>query len=504
MGGHTLKNTVHDWGQLFSTVQLSKKSLGFFAVVVLLAVGGYYLMKSPLLAEAPLNVTDSANPNVVTIVLNPNGNLYLGSIKLPAEIFKLTDTYRYRYQIINQPTDFIDQLVVDVTLPQPGTEQTIGHSLISNGGASTVTSSLPNPTTIEFTATGISTQAQLAIELEVPQSFIHQSWLFQLQQKLAELPSTIWLGISIGLPLFTVLLLLFVGLGKNRGVSTPEAALTELPSRLPPAILGILWKGRVTSRELAATLLDLARRGHLIIRQVSSNDFRFRRVAREGSTDTLSDYEQSLLQQVFGADSDKTNTDEISFGLAQEVFSKRVSQAFMLAYKKISDLGYFYTNPLALHRRYQIIGILLFILGAAGFGTNLLFITSVRYSLFFWVGMMGAALAVTYFARSLPVRTVYGDREIGRWLAFRKYLTAKEPINYVAHSQEQFLAYLPYAVVLDVEREWTRRFFHLPFAQPSWYVAPNVSTIDDFTNQIFPMFGYLSHALALTAQPAAQ
>lgn len=497
-----MKKSGSQWSELFSTVKLNKKSLGFFALIGLLAVGGYYLVKSPLLADAPLNGgTGGSAANQVTINLNQNGNLYLGSVKLPAEIFKSQTTYRYRYQVINQPTDFIDQLVIDVTLPQPGTEQTVGHNFVSNGGATAVSSQLLNPTTVEFTALGISTQAQLAVELEVPQSFVHQSWLFQIQQDLAALPTTVWLGISIALPLFTVLLLLFVSLGRNRGLGAAGVEVTELPSRLPPAILGILWKGRLTSRELAATLLDLARRGHIIIRQVSADDFRFRRL---GGGDQLNDYEQSLLEQVFGADADKTNTEEISFGLAQEVFSKRVSQAFLLAYKKVSDLGYFYTNPLALHRRYQIIGILLFIVGAAGFGTNLLFITAVRYSLFFWVGMMAAALAVTYLAGSLPVRTVYGDREISRWLAFRAYLTAKEPIKYVAHSQEQFLAYLPYAVVLDVEREWTKRFFHLPFAQPSWYVAPNVGTIDDFTNQIFPMFGYLSHALALTAQPAAQ
>lgn len=504
MGGFELKHNGHDWGQLFSTVRLNQRGLAFFLGLAILLLGGYTLLRSPLLADAPVNpVNGNSNSDVVTLSLNQNGNLYLGSVKLPAEIFKSDATYRYRYQIINQPQDFIDRLVVDITLPQSGSEQTIGHNFINNGGAVDVTSRLANATTVEYVATGISTQAQLALELEVPQTFVHQSFFFQLQQFLSGLSTKVWLAISIGLPLVTVLLLLFVSLGRNRGVVVPNDSMTELPSRLPPAMLGILWKGRLTSRELAATMLDLARRGHLVIRQVSSEDFRFRRLT-PAVADTLSDYEQSLLEQIFGPDSDKANADEISFSLAQEVFSQRVSRAFMLAYKKVGDLGYFYTNPLSLHRRYQIIGILLFVLGAAGFGANLFFLSAVRYSLLLWAGMMASALAVTYFARSLPVRTVYGDREIGRWLAFRQYLTAKEPINYVAHSQEQFLAYLPYAVVLDVEREWTKRFFHLPFAQPSWYVAPNVSTIDDFTNQIFPMFGYLSHALALTAQPAAQ
>src|SRR4029077_19019591 len=115
----------------------------------------------------------------------------------------------------------------------------------------------------------------------------------------------------------------------------------------------------------------------------------------------------TLLEQIFGPSSDQANSEEISFALAAEVFSKRVSQSFILAYQKISDLGYFYTNPLALHRRYQATGIGLFALGAVGFVINLVLITNVRYSLFFWVGMMAAALAVIYFARGLPVRTIY-------------------------------------------------------------------------------------------------
>lgn len=483
--------------QLFGSIGLRGRSLSFFLVIALLGVGGFYIVRHPLSAAGPVN----PSANQIDMTLNPNGNLYLGSVRLPAEVFTGNSTYRYRYQVINQPQDFIDTLTIDLTLPQPATTQQISYRLISNGGAGSATAVLINPTTVEYIATGISTQSQLSIEIEVPRAFVTQSFLFKTQQQLANLPTIDWLGVSIGLPALAVLILLIVGFGRIRHIEPASAEVNQLPSRLPPAILGILWRGRLTNRELAATLLDLARRGHLVIRQVSERDFRFRRL--DGG-DELNDYEAELLTQIFGPSSDQTNTEEISLALAQEVFSKRVSQSFILAYKKISDLGYFYTNPLALHRRYQISGIVLFVVGAAGFAINLFLITSVQYSLFFWAGMMAAALAITYFARGLPVRTIYGDREVSKWLAFRRYLTAKEPINYVAHSQEQFLAFLPYAVVFEVEREWTSRFYDMPFVQPSWYVAPNISTIDDFANQIFPLFGYLSHALALTAQPASQ
>ena len=58
--------------------------------------------------------------------------------------------------------------------------------------------------------------------------------------------------------------------------------------------------------------------------------------------------------------------------------------------------------------------------------------------------------------------------------------------------------------MLDCEVEWTRRFYDLPFAQPHWYVAADVHTIDEFANKLFPLFGYLSHALAISTQPATR
>ncbi|MEK7171153.1 MAG: DUF2207 domain-containing protein, partial [Patescibacteria group bacterium] len=274
-----------------------------------------------------------------------------------------------------------------------------------------------------------------------------------------------------------------------------------LPSRLTPAMLGILLNGRLSSRELAATLLDLARRGHLVIRQTARDDFRF---SRRDSSDKLEKFEIQLLDQIFGPSSDKATFEEVSFALAQELFSKRVSEAFLVAYQQVNDLGFFYTNPLRLHRRYQAIGITLFAFGLTGFFANVFLFEGVRYLLLFWLGMMGSALLVTYFSRSLPSRTVYGDRELGRWLAFRNYLTGSELISYQAQSQDRFLAYLPYAVVLDCEVEWTRRFYDLPFAQPHWYVADGVHTIDEFANKLFPLFGYLSHALAISTQPASR
>jgi len=489
-------------GSLVKQSGIYGKSLVFFLILVL-AVGSFVLFR-PLQAEGPVDLfgQNDQDANAYQIDMTEQGDFFVGNSKLDVEKVINSQTYLYRYQIVNHPDHFIDSLQITLKLPKPGSEAIIGHQLVSNGGALSVESQLVDQRTIVYQASEISPQAQLSLEIEVPKNYIHKSLAFYLQERLQSLSPAVWTVVSIGLPALTVLILLVVAVSRTRRVSvSPEGVLTDPPSRLSPALLGILLKGKITNRDLAATLIDLARRNHLVIRQVSVGDFRF---SRKSSADKLEAFEQALLDQIFGPVSEQTNAEEITFAIAQELFSKQISEAFMLAYQKINDLGYFYTNPLRLHRRYQIIGMLLFALGLAGFFINLLIFSGYTFVLFFWVGMLVSALLISLFAKGLPSRSVLADRELSRWLAFREYLHSSEPINYTAHTQEKYLAYLPYAIVFEVEVEWTRRFYDLPFNQPGWYVAANISTIDEFANKIFPLFGYLSHLLAISVQPASR
>jgi hypothetical protein len=489
------------FASLLGSLGLYKKSLGVF-LIILVALIAFFQIRSLQADDPVINYGFTGHPDTTIYYdLTNEGELYIGRSKVDYEVFATDSTYRYRAQVLNQPNELIPELNFVVNLPFSGTEDTVGYRMINNGGADEAVATLFDPRTILFTATNISRQAQLAIEFEIPQSFVSKTAVFQWRETLSALPPAIWAGISIGLPSLALLILLITALARTRKVAAVRETVEQPPSRLAPALVGILLNGRLNNRGIAATLLDLAHRGHLVIRHISSDDFRFR---RHQGVDQLEDFEQALLDQIFGVQSERATAEEINFSLAQEVFSKRVSQAFVLAYKKIGELGFFNTNPLKLHLRYQIAGLMLFILGVAGFFVNLFLITDGQLFLFFWVGMIISSLLVLWFSKAIPARTIYGDRELAKWLAFAKYLSLPDPINYAAHSQEKYLSYLPYAVIFEVETEWTRRFYSLPFFQPNWYIAANINTIDQFANKVFPLFGYLSHVLAVTTQPAAR
>ena len=270
-----------------------RRSLSFFLVALVVVAGGWaiYAYSRPLSAAGPLDDLNTSD-DVLNFTLAQNGNLYLENSRVNAEVNSTSTTHRYRYQVVNQPKELVERLTIDVSLPAAVTEDTVAYRFVSNGGANLATAQLKDAQTLEYYAEDISTQAQLAIEFEVPKTIIAKSVLFTIQEYLLVLPIAIWVGISIGLPALAFLVLFLVGLAKNRRVSPFKGDIIDPPSRLTPAMLGILLHGRLTNRELAATLLDLSRRGHLVIRRLSDNDFRFRR--RKGN-DRLEDYEQLLL-----------------------------------------------------------------------------------------------------------------------------------------------------------------------------------------------------------------
>lgn len=487
-------------GGLLRGARVTTKPLLFFAGLAFL---GYFLVSASTFRATEDPPADLNN--AINLTLGRDGNLYAGKRKLPAEITLSGGRYIYRYQTIGNLVDvssgLIDQFSIAVTLPTAANDELIGHHFRSNGGALSAESKLIDSQTVLYTATQVGPETKLALELEVPEAFIQRSALLVMREKIEQIPLALWAGLAIGLPVLAGLLVLLLLASRHRKLAPLDQAVEQPPSRLRPAVLGILLNGQLTTRDIAATFVDLARRGHLIIRQVDRVEYRFR---RHGSADRLEPFEQELLNQVFGATGDAATMNEVSLSLGQEVFSARVSTAFLLAYQSIEKLGYFYRSPWQIHRRYQIVGIGLFGLGVVGFFLNLLFFSAFQYLLFGWVALLVLSLLITRFSRRMSVRTVFGDRELAKWLAFRRFLSSSEAVKYEATGGDQYLAYLAYAIVFDVETAWTKRFYSLPFVQPTWYVSDQTGPIDSFVSRLFPLFGHIGQAMAMSVRPTSR
>jgi hypothetical protein len=65
-----------------------------------------------------------------------------------------------------------------------------------------------------------------------------------------------------------------------------------------------------------------------------------------------------------------------------------------------------------------------------------------------------------------------------------------------------FELYLPYALAMGCEAQWSARFIEASFSQPSWYSFSNsVSGIEGFTESLNTVVDYIGQSLDKANEP---
>ncbi|MBI4414770.1 MAG: DUF2207 domain-containing protein, partial [Candidatus Kerfeldbacteria bacterium] len=137
-------------------------------------------------------------------------------------------------------------------------------------------------------------------------------------------------------------------------------------------------------------------------------------------------------------------------------------------------LGYFRHRPRFVQGVY-------FFLGAFAFGIS-----------FFLGGVLGVAFAVGFAVSGvmtallgiiMPARSELGARLTDDIRGFKQFLSVTETDrlkfhNAPARKPEQFMAFLPFAIALAVEKEWAEQFKSITLEQPDWYAGGNWATFN--------------------------
>jgi hypothetical protein len=153
--------------------------------------------------------------------------------------------------------------------------------------------------------------------------------------------------------------------------------------------------------------------------------------------------------------------------------------------------------------RYSLIGVAMFVLAVSGFMLKIFSIsTDPPYSLFFWIGMIISSAIIFALADYIPSRTDAGRAEAANWLAFKRFLSEPAEIPFDEKNYDLFTKYLPYAVVLECEAAWARRFSKHNFAVPSWFITDKQAVgLEDFCLLLFPIVSYVGHNLDTLREP---
>lgn len=304
----------------------------------------------------------------------------------------------------------------------------------------------------------------------------------------------------------------------------PIAVQYEPPNNLTPAECGALVNNAVALRSITATITDLSVKGYLTIEQKESSDspgahkdyvFHLKKPLTESGN--LKPHERRVLTSIFVptnplellsqsleqlADAEKTAghgalsgftarveqrakevseqykavsgfsdaaRDSVEMSNLQDHFALHLAEIRDAIFDRLVADGYYGSRPDRIRMNYGASGVFLGILMAVAGGV-LAKVTGTDRVPLTLTGLAAGAI-IFGFGWFLPARTSAGAQTFAKILGFRQFLirVEKDHIERLEKTPELFEKYLPYAMALAVENNWTQAFATITVAPPQWY-----------------------------------
>ena len=308
----------------------------------------------------------------------------------------------------------------------------------------------------------------------------------------------------------------------------------EPPENIRPAQAGLLLDEHADTKDVTATIVDLAVRGHLRITELAATgifgkkDWTLTRTPGKADPSALEPYERTILDGLFGrgaldaaqktvvalvqrfsgqagaADATRAAfetepTDEVKLSALKQHFYTTLAKAQRELYGDSVKRKWFAADPQRVRQIYAALGVGAILL--AGF-------------LVFWLGSslgaglvgLGAivpAVALLGVASRMPRKTRSGAELLRRTLGFRHYMEiAERERQRFAERENIFSTYLPYAIVFGCVEKWARAFSDIDAvaATSSWYTGSTLGAFsaNDLSSNLSSFSNQVSSAIAAT------
>ncbi|MGB7971840.1 MAG: DUF2207 domain-containing protein [Candidatus Deferrimicrobiaceae bacterium] len=239
---------------------------------------------------------------------------------------------------------------------------------------------------------------------------------------------------------------------------------------LPPAEVGALSDERLDPKDITASIVNLAVRGFVTIRELKTAGFLFDRTDYvlekvKEADDDLPLFEKKLMAKLFSGNSREVLVSDLKYS-----FYKNLDELNDAVFRRLQSLGYFRGLPGSVKAVYRGIGIGGGVLGVAiGMITGKVTGGSPGKIV---AAFVLSGLAVFLFAPVMPVKTRKGALAKKKVKGFEEFLlrAEKDRLERMA-DQNLFEKYLPYAIALDVSDRWARAFEGITQEAPRWYSA---------------------------------
>jgi uncharacterized membrane protein YgcG len=255
----------------------------------------------------------------------------------------------------------------------------------------------------------------------------------------------------------------------------PIAAQYEPPDQLSPGEVGTLIDNSVDMRDITASIVDLAVRGFIVIEQQTkdhllglthSKEYLFHLKKGRPEWSNLKAHEQQLLDGFFAAGN---AGDTVSLADLHNSFYKSIPGIKNQIFASLVGKGYYAKRPDSVRSNYIAFGFI------AGFmliaGGNWLSKHSGMASLPFVIAGISTGIVICGFGWFMPARTQTGARALEGILGFEDFLAHVEAdrFNRMIKTPEMFEKFLPFAMALGVEKNWSKAFQGIYTQPPQWY-----------------------------------
>lgn len=253
----------------------------------------------------------------------------------------------------------------------------------------------------------------------------------------------------------------------------------EPPKGLRPGEIGTIVDEKVDFRDITATMIDLAVRGHLMIEVeekemlfglLSSEETVFRKLPGKGG-DHLLPYEQTILSGIFHDGTDRMKASDLA-----NKFYKTIPAVNKALYSRLTEQGHFAGDPSKVRTKYVLGGLGA---GIAVFGLGALWAAKgggiMPYGIF-PSAIAGIVTLVLFasFSSAMPKRTRKGVEARAWALGFEEFAGRVESENLeMDRKRNVFETLLPYAMALGVAEKWAKQFegIYATGGSPGWYVG---------------------------------
>lgn len=309
----------------------------------------------------------------------------------------------------------------------------------------------------------------------------------------------------LGLPVaaFAIMFYLWWTRGRDPRLR-PIVAQYEPPDQLTPGEAGTLVDNSANMRDITSSIVDLAVRGYLLIEEhqhdrmlglVHDKDYNFILQKDRSEWSKLKPHEQVLLNGIFTLG---TVNETVPMSSLENHFYKNLPDIKSRIFESLVTHGYYRRRPDSVRAAYVGSGIVVGLLLV--FGGNFIASSMGMAPLTFILAGILTGLIMCAFGWFMPAHTDQGARAVEGVLGFEDFLNhvESERFNKMIKTPQMFETFLPFAMALGVEKNWSKAFQGIMTQPPQWYrggYGPNFYPIY-FTNDLHTMTSRASSVLA--------